>query len=257
MHAPAEMIHGDATTTLAAKRAQSVDMVYSDPPFGNEQDWHGKTGSFSDKWTWSERSTAGFAALDSIRADAAALILATCHDGRESAKAAYLGFMAGMLVECRRVLKPTGTLWLHHDDTMGAELRVLCCAIFGPDLEVGTLIWKRTHSHNISSGSFGRVHDTIACYARSRAALWRLWRIGTVGGDPCSGDWWPRFDDFATASSLASGSKERVNYPTQKPVQLLKELIAAATLKGETVLDPTMHAYRVDTHTYKSLRKMT
>ncbi|NGO50459.1 DNA-methyltransferase [Allomesorhizobium camelthorni] len=214
----------------------SVDMVYSDPPFGNEQVWAGKAGSFDDRWEWSAASAQGWEALNRHSAAAAALLAAVA---RTAPARAYLGVMAGIVTELRRVLKLTGTLWLHFDDTMGAELRLLCTAIFGPGLEAGTLVWKRTLGGHANAKSFGRVHDTIACYARSPAALWRLWRLGTIGGDPCSPGWEYRFDTFAEAAPLAQGDKERVGYPTQKPVALIEELIRAATLRGNMVLDPT------------------
>lgn len=227
--------HGDAASVLRDKIAErSIDMIYSDPPFGNRQEWKGKRGSFSDTWRESDGTRYGWDALRSLNPDAAALFNALTHHPSDRA---YIGMMAGMLIECRRVLKLTGTLWLHFDDTMGAELRILCDAIFGPALSVGTLVWKRSHSHEAKG--VGRIHDTIACYARSRAALWRLWRLGTVGGDPVVPEWSPRFDDFAAAPPLSAGDGERIGYPTQKPVALLEELIKAATLRGDTVLDPT------------------
>ncbi|RUU29740.1 site-specific DNA-methyltransferase [Mesorhizobium sp. M6A.T.Ce.TU.016.01.1.1] len=214
----------------------SVDMVYSDPPFGNEQIWTGKAGSFDDRWEWSAASSTGWAALKDHSAAGAALLAAVA---RSAPSRAYLGVMAGIIVELRRVLKLTGTLWLHFDDTMGAELRVLCDVIFGAGNAIGTLVWVRTLGGHGNSKRFGRVHDTIACYGRSRAAKWRLWRIGTLGGDPITGDGFGRFDDFAIAAPLGPTDKERVGYPTQKPVALLEELIRAATLPGNVLLDPT------------------
>lgn len=228
---------GDAAAVMREKIAsRSVDMVYSDPPFGNEQVWKGKAGSFDDRWDASDASRRGWHALQQ-HSPAASVAAAASRGDKKTL--GYIGAMAGIILEVHRVLKPTGTLWLHFDDTMGAELRLLCDVAFGPLNAAGTLVWKRAHGGKGNAKGWGRVHDTIACYARTRAAFWRLWRIGTLGGDPLSPGWHCRFDDFATAAPLGSGDAERVGYPTQKPVALLTELIGAATLKGDTVLDPT------------------
>lgn len=112
--------------------------------------------------------------------------------------------------------------------------------VFGVDAELGTLVWRRTHGVPSSRRKdYARVCDTIACWGRSPAAAWRLWRIGTLGGDPLSPRWSPRFDGFAAAAPLGSAENERVGYPTQKPIALLEELISAATLCDDLVLDPT------------------
>jgi DNA modification methylase len=211
----------------------SIDMIYCDPPFGNRQEWKGKAGSFSDNWQWDGEATRRWTALSEFSADAAQLIAAITPDPRDRS---YLAMMAELLIECRRVLRPTGTLWLHFDDTMGAHLRVLGDVIFGPALQFGTVIWRRTSSHN-STRAFGRVHDTIACFGRSRAARWRLARCRGefVTGDPCVG---VAVEGFAE-DKLVATAKERVGYPTQKPVALLERIIRCGALPGDTVLDPT------------------
>lgn len=208
-------------------------MVYSDPPFGNRQEWIGKAGSFSDRWTWDAAADVRWEALRRYSPDGAALIAASTPNRSDRA---YLAMIAELMIEARRVLKPTGTFWLHFDDTMGAYLRVLGDVVFGFGNQYGTLVWKRSTGSN-SAKAFARVHDTIAIFGRTRAARWRLWRIGSefVDGDPCFGI---RVDGFPEAV-LAAGATERVGYPTQKPVALLEQLIAAGTLPGGTVLDPT------------------
>lgn len=226
--------HGDCVAVLRERLSdRSVDMVYADPPFGNEQTWTGRAGSFSDKWRWNEASAEGWAALRRYSADAADLMAAVA---RSEKSRSYLGMMAGVMLELRRVLRLTGTLWLHFDDTMGAELRVLGDAIFGPENQLGLVVWQRARGKN-NARHFGRNHDTIACFARSRAARARLSRIGDrefVHG----GFDHPIFVDGFADDLLGSAAKERVGYPTQKPVALLERLVRAASLPGDTVLDP-------------------
>lgn len=236
---PVTLLHSDGVDGLRTLAPRSVDMVYSDPPFGNEQIWKGKAGSFSDKWNPSAKSELGWASLQSFSASGYALLQAAT--ATKAASRAYLGVMAGLLVEIRRVLKLTGTLWLHFDDTMGAYLRLIGDIVFGPENGIGTLVWKRTEGGKNSSNKFGRVHDTIAVWGRSRASRFKLWRCGRAVGDPISRDPDIHFNDFADAAPLGSfSSKERVGYPTQKPVALLEELIRAATMPGDLVCDPTM-----------------
>lgn len=229
------LIHGRAAEVLSGLEAASVDMVYSDPPFGNEKVWTAAAGSFDDRWTWNEEASCGWAALRSHNPRGADLVALIADD--ENARS-YLGVMAGILVGVRHVLKPTGSLWLHADDTFTAELRILGDAVFGVRQHFGVVIWKRTSAHGNSSKAFGRVHDSIACFGRSSAAKWRLARCKSpmVYGDPCEGI---RVDDVITDVRLNSRAAERVQYPTQKPVALIERFVEAATLPGDTVLDPT------------------
>lgn len=227
--------HGPAAEVMRQRLAgRSVDMVYADPPFGNRQIWTGKAGSFDDNWSWGAEAQAGWEALVAVCPAALDILPAIAPDRRDFA---YLASMAPIIIEARRVLKLTGTLWLHHDDTMGAQLRILCDLVFGPEA-LGLVIWRRTSSHN-STRAYGRCHDTIAVYGRSRAAQFRLARIGDrelVGGDPLV--------ERVIVGGLLNHSlnvraKERIGYPTQKPVALLERLIRAATRPGDLVLDPT------------------
>jgi DNA modification methylase len=237
---------GDAIEVIRATIADStIDLVYLDPPFLTQKDWTGTAGSFSDRWHWSDEAAAQAADLAKAAPIAAQLI--TGFWGRSGAAAYYVA-MALLFVELRRVLRLTGSIWVHADDTAIHGLRIMLDVVFGPELMLGVVIWKRSAAHNTTAG-FGRVHDTIACSARSRATRWRLWRIAKarpapdrgdldghfVGGDPFTHFFVDGFSD----DQLSSSSAERVGYPTQKPVALLERIILAATLRGDTVLDPT------------------
>lgn len=229
------LYHGEASAVLTAEiPTASVDMVYSDPPFGNGHEWAGKAGSFSDRWTWDEVAKTRWAVLCGA-GDAVGPILSAI--APKPSDRAYLAAIGVMLIEARRCLKPTGTLWLHFDDTMGAQLRVLLDLIFGAEHAMGLIIWKRSSHHNRAK-AFGRVHDTIAVYGRTRVARWRLARCKSdlTHGDPMER---VSVDALILDEGLNVRAKERVGYPTQKPVSLLRRFICAATLPGDTVLDPT------------------
>lgn len=210
-----ELFEGSGAAVMAEQiESGSVDMIYCDPPFGNEQEWTGSAGSFSDKWAPSEQSEAGWRALEQHSPAGADLLRVVA---RGPSGEAYLGTMAGLLIEMRRVLRPTGTLWLHFDDTFGSELRLLGDAVFGPANQLGTIVWKRTSAHS-ATRCFGRIKDTIAVWARVTTMI--------------------RVSGFLT-DRLNQASTERVGYPTQKPLSLVRRLVRSATRPGDLVLDPT------------------
>src|SRR5665647_3645011 len=78
---------------------------------------------------------------------------------------AYLVMMAARMIELHRVLKPTGSLYLHCDPTASHYLKLLLDAVFGPENFLSEVIWKRTGTHS-SALRWGPVHDVILCYAR-------------------------------------------------------------------------------------------
>lgn len=228
----ADLIHGDALAILPGIAARCVDLVYLDPPYGNQQVWTGKAGSFSDKWKWTPEVARELIRLRTEYPVAADLIdvAAVPQDLK-----AYLVFMARLLIACRRCLRLTGSLWLQCDDTAGAYLHVIGATIFRPDHVLGQVIWKRTSARS-STRNFARVHDTIHAFARSRAAHYRLARCSQelAAGDPIDGMQVGGFVD----ERMGSVATERVGYPTQKPVALLEPIIRTATLPGDLVLDP-------------------
>lgn len=239
----AQILQGEGARLLrSAVRARSVDMVYADPPFFTQQDWTGPAGSFTDRWRWDEAAVKRWTAVAAAAPLAAALIEASTFGRRDLL--AYLAFAADMVLAVHRCLKASGTFWLHCDDTANAHLRVVCDAVFGPQRFWGEVIWKRTTAHN-HANNWGRVHDVILVYARSGAALHRLAprRRHPFFADPHEA---PIEIDGVRASRLCGyadqtlnqGAKERLGYPTQKPLALLRPLIEAATRPGDLVADP-------------------
>ncbi len=230
----AQILQGDAVSVLRSSIADaSVDQVYLDPPFGTQLQWTGKAGQFSDRFEWNRTSRIAWAAMAARQPILATLLDACPLKPRDRA---YLVRMVPLFAELHRVLHPAGSLWLHCDDTMGAYLRLALDDVFGPANALGAVFWKRTTSHNMSTRAFGRVHDSIYVYGRTHVASWRLWhtRHDFVHGDPCHGP--VRVQGYSDIR-LNPSSKER--YPTQKPVALLEQFIAAGSLPGGLILDPT------------------
>lgn len=231
------VIHGEAACVLRGMAAQSIDMVYLDPPFGNGLIWKAKGGEFSDKHVWNEAAQQRHARVTAAIPFSEMMLSAM---PTKDSDRAYLVMIAEILFELRRVMKPSASIWLHCDDTMGSYLYLVLGLVFGPDMALGEVIWKRTSAHR-TTRAFGRVHDTIFAFARSRVTKWKLARCRAheaneiVYGDPCEQVCVAGFAE----DRLNSQAKENVDYPTQKPLALLSRLISAATLPGDLVIDPT------------------
>jgi len=221
-------------------RPRSVDMIYADPPFFTQTDWVGEAGSFSDRWKWDAAAEALWQRITIGLPDDAAMLEVIASNRKPLL--AYLLAMHQLVTAARSRLKPTGTFWLHCDDTASAYLRILCDLAFGPGRYWGTILWRRASGQSTQKNALARVLDYIHVYVRTGAALQRLahrqdalvsqqdWcEIDGVRGHVLAG-----FLD----ERLTSGATERVGYPTQKPAALLRTLIAAGSLPGDLVVDP-------------------
>ncbi len=162
---------------------ESVDLVYLDPPFNSNANYNvlfaQKDGSqssaqiqaFEDTWQWDQNAIQtytrevekGGPVADALRAFN--LILGA------SNMMAYLTMMAPRLQELRRVLKPTGSLYLHCDPTASHYLKVLLDMVFGAENYRNEITWKRTSSHNTTTRKFGDITDTILFYTKSNNYL--------------------------------------------------------------------------------------
>lgn len=305
---------------------ESVDLIYLDPPFNSKQLYNAFIGgaqwvAFDDTWRWHE-------AVDDFHDVAADVGLADTIEGLkrilgESTQLAYLSYMANRLRECHRVLKPTGSIYLHCDPTMSHYLKILMDGLFENKFYRNEIQWKRYGAHNdVGQGSrhFGRVHDILLLYSKGPKPTWnqifipldkeyvasayryvepdtgRRFRVtpmtGTGGkdkGNPVY-EWnghvraWrysketmgkldregrvyysktgypgkklyldeskgtPVQDVWNDIRSLSGAHKERLGYPTQKPLALLDRIIRASSNPGDVILDPfcgcgtTIHA---------------
>ena len=258
----------DNLDILRGFNSECVDLVYLDPPFNSNKTYEAPLGSeaagaaFKDTWTLDdvdvvlhgEIADREPAVYEAIRA--AGLVHG---DGMRS----YLIMMGIRLIELRRVLKDTGSLYLHCDPTANAYLRILLDAIFGVGSLRNELVWGYPPGGKAPKRAFHRKHDTLLFYARGsenrfehqyrplsesqRAKFSKVDENGrrfkqyrghqrtyldNVKGSPVP-DWW------ADVPSLGQTlGRERVGYPTQKPLALLDRIIRASTHESDLVLDP-------------------
>ncbi len=164
--------------------AQSVDLVYLDPPFNSRQEYSilfaEKDGSkvrsqiraFADTWEWDTEAEKAFQeTIDAGGRVAQAMIaFRTFLDAGDML--AYLAMMAPRLIELKRVLRETGSIYLHCDPTASHYLKILMDAIFGPTGFRNEIVWRRSHPKGLAFTRFARNHDVILAYAKGARPRW-------------------------------------------------------------------------------------
>jgi DNA modification methylase len=162
----------------------SVDLVYLDPPFNSNANYNvlfreasgqaspAQFHAFTDTWTWADAAETYRQFIDECQNVAVGDMMQSLYGFlRGSPMMAYLAMMAPRLIELQRILKPTGSLYLHCDPTASHYLRMLMDGIFGPVNFQNEIIWKRTSAHS-GSKRWGPVHDVIFFYSKSDKLTW-------------------------------------------------------------------------------------
>ncbi len=183
------LYYGDNLRVLRDSIAgESVDLIYLDPPFNSQANYNvlfrspagarsqAQIEAFEDTWHWGQEAEDAFdQVLHCGNTNAADLLRAMRSFLGENDMMAYLAMMAVRLIELHRVLKPTGSLYLHCDPTASHYLKLVLDSIFGGGYFRNEIIWKRSHAHNDGkqgSKHFGRVTDTILYYSKSDKYTW-------------------------------------------------------------------------------------
>lgn len=360
------LFYGDNLEVLKQNIANdSVDLIYLDPPFNSDEvynvgfasagDAAAQIQAFDDTWRWSNETSENFdflvnqGGLPDLPSEALSAVRALL---KESPMAAYMVAMTPRLVEMHRVLKSTGSQYLHCDPTASHYLKITLDSIFGPNCFRSEIIWRRTGAHGKAT-RFAPTHDVILFYTKSSSKSGYKWNgvrlpymrghveqylvqgedgryrtdyygnvltgSGIRGGESgmpwrgfnptvknrhwavpgsvvedsgidvtdmaqhqkldalfeagyitiTEGDTWPIYNNWVDPAHgvgapdiwayqpytdgsvfgtdkgidhdvrwLGTRDKERLGYPTQKPVGLLKRIIEASTDPGDVVLDP-------------------
>ena len=311
---------GDNLDILRGMNSECVDLIYLDPPFNSNRDYEAPVGSkaagaaFKDTWTLSDLDVAWMGLI----ADEQPAIANLLHSSRLThgkGMQSYLTMMAVRLLEMWRVLKPTGSVYLHCDPTASHYLKLLMDAVFGAGNFRNEVVWQRTLAKGLMTRQLPSNHDLILGYQKTMAATWhadstfmpydesrldpktaakyshrdpdgrryqlsdltnpnhnrpnltyeflgvtKVWRWtkermqaayeqGLViqprpGAVPRMKRYLdqqrgrPLGDVWTDIPPLNSQAKERVGYPTQKPLALLERIIRASSNEGDVVLDP-------------------
>ena len=252
---------------------ESVDLIYLDPPFNSNATYNvlfeeksgGKSAAqitaFDDTWHWGMESEKAYREVITRGPDKLAMLLDALRSFLGSNDMmAYITMMAVRLAELWRVLKPSGSIFLHCDPTADHYLRILMDAIFGASSFQNEIIWSYRRWPS-PSNHFQRMHDVILFYSKSASGP----GIFTVEYEPNSPSYLKRFKgktqmldpetrtrkialdslskglplrDVWQIPIIAGFGKERLGYPTQKPEALLERIIKASSNEGDVVLDP-------------------
>jgi len=158
---------------------ESVDLIYLDPPFKSDQDYNvlfaerngtqsaAQVKAFKDTWRWDQEAALAYQQVVEAGGPVSGAMQAFRKFLGENDMLAYLAMMAPRLVELRRVLKPTGSIYLHCDPTASHFLKLLMDSVFGVKNFRSEIIWKRSASHG-GATNYHAIHDTILYYAVDR-----------------------------------------------------------------------------------------
>ena len=251
---------GDNLYILQGLDSESVDLIYLDPPFNSKRTYLGKEGSkaelaaFKDMWSWDDVDEARLEGLFDKFPKLAGYI-DSVGDLHGKPMKAYICWMSLRVIEMHRILKQTGSIFLHCDPTASHYLKLLLDAVFGRKACRNEIIWCYHGPGSPLIRQFNRKTDNIHWYSKGKSwtfnkddvrVPFKKTKQGLVKamGDFTDADveayrnkgkipenWWEM--------RVAVRSKtENVGYPTQKPEALLERVILAASNPGDVVLDP-------------------
>jgi site-specific DNA-methyltransferase (adenine-specific) len=179
------LFYGDNLPILREHIAnESIDLVYLDPPFNSKRTYNvlfkdesGKESeaqitAFDDTWHWNAAAEQTYQDLVTATSPQVANMMSALRQFIGSNQMmAYLVMMAARLAELHRVLKPTGSLYLHCDPTASHYLKIVLDTIFGPQNFKNEITWKRANAHN-DPKRFGRISDIIFYYSKTANPIW-------------------------------------------------------------------------------------
>lgn len=252
----------------------SFDLVYLDPPFNSNrsynvlfkeglQDSPAQVHAFEDSWHWTRESKQAFDELvTKTSQNISEMMQAFEKIVGHNDMLAYLTMMTVRLIELHRVLKKTGSLYLHCDPTASHYLKIVLDVVFGKNNFRNEIVWSY-RKWAVSENMFSRNHDIIFFYSKDinackfntllqERAPSTLKRFGTkkiVSGFDEEGKRIPsailnedsegvKMSDVWNIPIIAPSSSERLGYPTQKPEALLERIIQASSNEGDWILDP-------------------
>ena len=310
---------GDNLRVMRGMEPGSVDLIYLDPPFNSKHDYAAPIGTpsdgaeFKDTWTLKDVDLSWWGEIADEH-PALYRILGAAKETAGRSMMSYLIYMAIRIIEMRRILKDTGSLYLHCDPTAGHYLKLVLDSIFGSGCFRNEIVWNRARGISSISKNFRKSHDLLFRYSKSdtysfanqymekdekyaklfpytdrhgRHSRAKILGPGVVKGGETGKPWrgidpnkskahwiytrdkldrldregriyWPKkkgglprlkyylheasgpkvSDVWADIGAIESNSRERVGYPTQKPLALLERVISASSNEGDVVLDP-------------------
>ena len=244
----------DNVEVLRGMDSDSVDLIYLDPPFNKKKTFTAPIGSkaegasFKDYWAEEDTKDEWIGLIADEHPVLHDFLEGITRVGDKSNKY-YLVYMAVRLLELKRILKPTGSVYLHCDPTMSHYLKLLMDCTLGANHFQNEIIWHYDYGAR-RKGRYGKKHDVIFWYSKtedyifnrdsilvpfaSKMTEWRYTKGGQAGKEMPKG----KVPSDVWDIKLNAMSSERLGYPTQKPVELLKRIINGSTSEKDMVLDP-------------------
>ena len=251
---------------------ESIDLIYLDPPFKSDQDYNvlfaeqngsraaAQIKAFEDTWRWDQAAAQSYQEVVEGGGKVAQAMLAFRTYLSENDMMAYLSMMAPRLLELHRVLKQTGSIYLHCDPTASHYLKILMDAIFGPSNFKNEIVW---HYRKWPAGkyTFQRNHDILLFYAklgtpkrtfnqlfmdRAPSTLRRFGTAKIVSGYDEAGRRLPSKTESEPSMGVRQDDVWEIGrvppikqlFPTEKPEALLERILEASSNKGDVVLEP-------------------
>lgn len=250
---------GDNLYILTGMNSESVDLIYLDPPFNSKRTYSAPIGSksagatFKDMWTWDDVDQAY---LETLVTHYPSLVryIESISGLHSDAMMAYVTYMTQRLIEMHRILRPTGSIYLHVDPTASHYLKLVLDEIFGKNNFRNEIVWHYYNGATTSNKFYGRKHDVILFYSKQPVSLFKnvirephektsgwMKKKGKNKHNASYGTPHPdgkRVHDVWRIPSINNMAKERTGYPTQKPLALLDRIIRASSQEADVVLDP-------------------
>ena len=241
---------------------ESVDLIYLDPPFNSNATYNvlfaehngsrsvAQIRAFGDTWQWGQEAAGAFQEVVEAGGPVSRAMQAFRTFLGDNNMLAYLAMMAPTLIELQRVMKSTGSIYLHCDPTASHYLKLLMDAVFSVKNFRNEVIWWY-ETGGIPQKDFSRKHDVIFRYTKGDKCIFHakavmekrsdevLRRIAT--GRPTatrSTGQYRHPSDVWKIPTINAMAKERLGYPTQKPEALLERIIKASSNESDMVLDP-------------------
>ena len=253
---------GDNIHFLNRLNSESVDLIYLDPPFNSKRTYSAPIGSkaagasFKDMWTWDDVDEHLLETL-LIKHPCLVDFIKSIEGIHGKPMMAYCVYMAQRIIEMHRILKDTGSLYLHCDPTASHYLKLILDKIFGKNKFSNEIIWH--YGWGVRTDKrWNRKHDIIFMYVKNdnftfnahevmekrKAEVLRRLATGSKNATMSADKGKSEDKTMALPSdvwyipTINGMSKERTGYPTQKPLTLLERIIKASSNEGDVVFDP-------------------
>lgn len=256
------LYYGDNLDILRSYiKDETIDLVYLDPPFKSNQNYNvlfaeqngsrsaAQIEAFKDTWEWNQEAARVYQEMVEAGGKVSRALQAFHTFFGENDMLAYLAMMAPRLVELKRVLKSTGSIYLHCDPTASHYLKMLMDAVFDPKNFRNEIVWYYK-TGGMSKRWFGRKHDVVLFYSKTnnyrflqhKVKSYLMHRYGfsniEILEDENGCYTMVGMRDVWDIPALRGNQPEMLGYPTQKPEDLLERIIKASSNEGDAVLDP-------------------